>query len=106
VDDETRALFHDLHRDLIAEATEARRRFDTLDQRIGAEAARTRPHFDVVAESLRSDITLVIEGLEVTRRSVAVLRTETPVEFRARDAVLHAGFSALRRDIGDIRQRL
>ena len=41
---------------------------DDIKQIIKEEGKKTRRHFDVVAESLRSDIKAVAEGVEVANR--------------------------------------
>jgi hypothetical protein len=38
------------------------RRFDRVEARITEEAAETRRHFDVIAEQLRTDMKLMVEG--------------------------------------------
>lgn len=81
-------------------------RFETVERRITAEAEETRRHFGVVAEFLRSDIKLLVDGLEVNSRATSVLRAEMHAEFQARDVVLHAGFTQMRRDLEDVRRRL
>ena len=60
-------------------------RFDRLRQDlrqdIHASAAETRRHFDVVAESLRSDIQVVAEGLSALDEKVERFRGEVHQEF-------------------------
>ena len=60
-------------------------RFDRLGQElrhdIQASAAETRRHFDVVAESLRSDIQLVAEGLTALDEKLERFRNEVRQEF-------------------------
>lgn len=111
MDEQTREYFDSMRRELARyfEAIDQRfnavdQRFDTVEQRITAEAEETRRHFGVIAESLRNDIKLLVDGLETNRREVAVLREDMHAEFRARDAVLHAAFLEVRRDIAELRQ--
>jgi hypothetical protein len=41
---------------------EVDRRFDRLEARMGEEHVETRRHFDVVAEQLRTEMKLIVEG--------------------------------------------
>jgi hypothetical protein len=67
----------------------------------------TRRHFDVVAESLRSDIRAVAEGVasstELTLRLHHGLRAEMDGRFRSLEAVLRVTFADFRREIDDLR---
>lgn len=60
-------------------------RFDRLQQElrhdIQASAAETRRHFEVVAESLRSDIQLVAEGVTALDEKLERFRNEVRQEF-------------------------
>lgn len=66
-----------------ADASEARtgQRFEALAVRIDATSAETRRRFDVVAESLRSDIVLVVEGLATLDEKTERFRSEVREEF-------------------------
>ena len=52
-----------------------------LRQEMQATAVETRRHFDVVAESLRSDIQVVAEGLSMLDEKVERFRDEVHQEF-------------------------
>jgi len=52
-----------------------------LRQDIQASAAETRRHFEVIAESLRSDIQVVAEGLNALDEKVERFRDEVHQEF-------------------------
>jgi predicted RNase H-like nuclease (RuvC/YqgF family) len=60
-------------------------RFDRLRQDlrldIQASAAETRRHFEVIAESLRSEIQVVAEGLDMLDEKVERFRNEVHREF-------------------------
>ena len=60
-------------------------RFDRLRQElqqdIQASAAQTRRHFEVIAESLRSEIQAVAEGLSALDENVERFRNEVREEF-------------------------
>ncbi|MBI4590618.1 MAG: hypothetical protein HY725_17450 [Candidatus Rokubacteria bacterium] len=60
-------------------------RFDRLRQElrqdIQASAAETRRHFEVIAESLRSEIQVVAEGLNALDEKVERFRDEVRQEF-------------------------
>jgi hypothetical protein len=81
------------------------RRLDGVNQRIVAESQETRRQFGVMTESLREDIKLLVDGLEINRRHVAALHADIRTEFASRDAVLRAAFADIHRDIAALRQR-
>jgi hypothetical protein len=60
-------------------------RIHGIDGRIDASAAETRRHFDVVAEALRSDVILVIEGLAMLDEKTERFHGEVREEFRKVD---------------------
>jgi hypothetical protein len=66
-------------------------------------AMETRRHFDVVAESIRSDVRAVAEGVaansEAIERLGPELRTEMDSSFTAFHAVVRVALAELRRDI-------
>ena len=55
--------------------------FDTLEARIEATAAETRRHFDVAAEALRSDLSVVTEGLAALDEKTERLHGDVREEF-------------------------
>jgi hypothetical protein len=71
-------LREDLRQDIQASAADLRQEFR---QDIQASAAETRRHFEVVAESLRSDIQVVAEGLSTLDEKVERFRDEVHQEF-------------------------
>ena len=56
-------------------------RFEAILEHINASASETRRHFDVVAESLRSDIRLLAEGLVALDQKTDRLQNELREEF-------------------------
>ena len=62
-------------------ATETGLRFEAIEARIDAAAAETRRHFDVIAEALRSDIVVVIEGLAALDEKAERFQSEVRGEF-------------------------
>lgn len=78
-----------------------------LRQEIVASAANTRRHFDVVAEWLRGDIHLVIEGLQamVPRTEFDHFRTEVREEFVQVRSLLRASYSDLDRRVRHLEAR-
>lgn len=91
MDDETRAYFEEMRRDLSGlrgEVAEFRgdvdRRFEALDQKIDSRAEEIRRDFGVLSEALRRDLQTVIEGVDTNgkkitahTRSIEVLRDQT-----------------------------
>jgi hypothetical protein len=81
-----------------------------LRQEVRDTAAETRRHFDVVAEDLRHDVRTVAEGVAATFERVDrlghELRTEIDERFAASHAIVRVAFQEVRRDIGDLRDRL
>ena len=71
-------LRQDIRQDIQASAAELRQEFR---QDIQASAVETRRHFDVVAESLRSEIQVVAEGLSALDERVERFRNEVHQEF-------------------------
>jgi chromosome segregation ATPase len=66
-------------------------------------AGETRRHFDVVAESIRSDVRAVAEGVaantEAIERLGTGLRAEMDARFTASHAIVRVALQELRRDI-------
>ncbi|HEX9748283.1 MAG TPA: hypothetical protein VGB86_07770 [Methylomirabilota bacterium] len=66
-------------------------------------AGETRRHFDVVAESIRSDVRVVAEGVaantEAIERLGTDLRAEMDSRFTASHAIVRVALQELRRDI-------
>jgi len=71
-------LRQDFRQDIQASAAELRQDFR---REIQASATETRRHFEVVAESLRSDIQVVAEGLSMLDEKVERFRDEVHQEF-------------------------
>jgi len=71
-------LRQDFRQDIQASAAELRQDFR---REIQASATETRRHFEVVAESLRSDIQVVAEGLSMLDEKVERFRDEVHEEF-------------------------
>ena len=71
-------LRQDLRQDIQASADQLRQ---DLRQDIQASAVETRRHFEVVAESLRSEIQIVAEGLSMLDEKVERFRDEVHQEF-------------------------
>jgi hypothetical protein len=103
VDLETRAYLDtalgELRREIRAGAAETAE----LRREMQETAAETRRHFDVVAESIRSDVRAVAEGVaansEAIERLGRELRTEMDTRFTAFHAVVRVALAELRRDI-------
>ena len=102
MDDETRAYFEDMRRDLSGlrgEVTGVRgelsdfrgevdRRFEALDQKADSRAQEIRRDFGVLTEALRRDLQTVIEGVDdnttkiaAHTRSIEVLRDQMNTRF-------------------------
>lgn len=86
---------------LRSEVTDLRGEVGNLREEMRTEAATTRRHFDVVAESLRSDIKGVAEGVIDNTRAIDHLRGEIYREMDERFRVVHLAFADLRRHIVD-----
>jgi DNA anti-recombination protein RmuC len=71
-------LRQDIRHDIQASAAELRQEFR---QDIQASAVETRRHFEVIAESLRSEIQVVAEGLSMLDEKVERFRDEVHQEF-------------------------
>jgi hypothetical protein len=56
--------FHELKAEMDGRFTAVDRRFDRLEARIAEGEATTRRHFDIIAESLRAEIRLRLEGTD------------------------------------------
>jgi hypothetical protein len=56
--------FGDLKTELNGRFADVDRRFDRMEGRITEAAAETRRHFDVIAESLRAEMRLRLEGTD------------------------------------------
>lgn len=111
MDAETRAYLDEMREDfrgVRGEVGDLRRDVGDLRGEVGnlreemrTEAATTRRHFDVVAESLRSDIKAVAEGVIDNTRAIHHLRGEIYREMDERFRVVHLAFADLRRHIVD-----
>jgi len=107
VDAETRAYLDtaldDLGREIRAGALETAELRRELRQEMRETAAETRRHFDVVAESIRSDVRAVAEGVaanaEAIERLGRELRTEMDSRFTAFHSVVRVGLADLRREL-------
>ena len=103
MDAETRAYLDTaldgLRREIRAGAAET----GELRREVRETAGETRRHFDVVAESIRSDVRAVAEGVaansEAIERLGRELRTEMDSRFTAFHAVVRVALAELRRDI-------
>lgn len=65
----------ELKKDMDSRFTTVDERFAALEERIVAEGAATRRHFDVVAEKLRTDLTLSMDKAMATGEPIARLTT-------------------------------
>jgi hypothetical protein len=107
VDAETRAYLDPaldgLHREIRAGAAETAELRRELRQEMRETAGGTRRHFDVVAESIRSDVRGVAEGVAASSEAIERLgrerRTEMDSRFTAVHAVVRVALAELRRDI-------
>jgi hypothetical protein len=82
-------LRQEIRAEIQASGAETRRHVDSVEtrilQRVDAAASQTRRHFDVVAESLRSDIRAVAEGLGALDEKVERFRVEVRDDLRKVD---------------------
>ncbi|HEY7868728.1 MAG TPA: hypothetical protein VIF59_05845, partial [Methylomirabilota bacterium] len=107
MDLETRAYLDtalgELRREIRAGAAETAELRRELRREMQETAVETRRHFDVVAESIRSDVRAVAEGVaansEAIERLGRELRTEMDTRFTAFHAVVRVALTELRRDI-------
>ena len=80
---------------------ELKRMFDTLRQDNVAAHDETRRHFGIVAEGLRHDVQLALEGVTATGERVVRLASEMKEEFaevRIDDSILLRGARSPRHD--------
>ncbi len=112
MDAETRGYFEAIRQDfaqLRGEFGEIRSEVGELRGEVGAKIEGLRLEIlDVgtLTERLRGDIRLIAEGVQTNADALERFRADMHAEFRARDAVLHAAFTEVRRDLADLRQRL
>jgi hypothetical protein len=97
----------EMHTEIGGLRAEMRTEIGGLRAEMRAGDEMTRRHFDIVAESLRSDIRTIAEGVaastEVTLRLHHELKSEMNGRFRSLEAVLRVTFADLRREIDDLR---
>lgn len=97
---ETAALRQELRQEIRAETAAFRQE---LRQELRETAAETRRHFDVVAESIRSDVKAVAEGVASNSESIErlgrELRAEVDSRFTAVHAVVGVALAEVRREI-------
>jgi uncharacterized protein YaaN involved in tellurite resistance len=93
----------ELRRDIQAGAAETAELRREIRREMRETAAETRRHFDVGAESIRSDVRAVAEGVaassETLERLGRDLRTEMGARFTSSHAVVRVALAELRRDI-------
>jgi hypothetical protein len=107
VDNETRAYLDTaldaLRREIHAGAGETVALRQELRQEMRETAEETRRHVDVVAESIRSDVRAVAEGVAANSESIErlgrELRAEVDLRFTGVHAVVGVALAEVRREI-------
>ncbi len=108
MDEETRAYFEEMRRELAGVRgglADLHRDLEALDRTVDTQAQETRRQFGVVAEALRAEIQTVAEGVAANTGVIERLRSEIHQEMDERFTVVHAAFAQVRRDIDAIRPR-
>ena len=82
---EVRAEFADVRREMRSGFADVRAEFVDVRREIAESAAETRRHFDVVAESLRSTIQVIAEGVLTVDHKLDRFADEVRDEFRKVD---------------------
>jgi predicted nucleic acid-binding Zn-ribbon protein len=92
-----------LRQEIRAGAVETATLRQELRQEIREAAVETRRHFDVVAESMRSDVRAVADGVAANSESIErlgrELRAEVDSRFTAVHAVVGVALAEVRREI-------
>ncbi len=104
MNDETRAYFEEMRRELTAIGG----RFDAVDQRfdgLDGKIEAYRREARVIAEKLLDKIELVGEGVRGTVATVERLRADMEGRFNENASLMRAAFRQLRRDIHERRDR-
>jgi predicted nucleic acid-binding Zn-ribbon protein len=107
VDDEIRAYLNTemdaLRQELRTGTVEAAALRQELRQEIREAAVETRRHLEVVAESMRSDVRAVADGVAANSESIErlgrELRAEVDARFSAVHAVVGVALAEVRREI-------